>query len=121
MRTESQKRGARKYAQSQKGKAKMAAYREEHRAEAAKRRSTRQTELQKKVNALKAAPCMDCGNTFPPICMQYDHRRGTKRGYVSSLVWRNCSWETILAEIAKCDLVCANCHSIRTENDRRII
>jgi hypothetical protein len=27
---------------------------------------------------------------------------------------RNCSWEKVEAEIKKCELVCANCHAIRT-------
>lgn len=45
--------------------------------------------------------------------MQWDHRPGTaKRGDVSSL--RGRSKDEILDEIAKCELVCANCHVLRT-------
>lgn len=60
-------------------------------------------------------PCMDCGNSFPYPAMQFDHRPGTEKlGNVATMVSQNQSRKKILDEIAKCDLVCANCHSIRT-------
>lgn len=58
-------------------------------------------------------PCTDCGKVFPPEAMQFDHLPGTlKQGDVSTLTGR--SMRGILQEIAKCELVCANCHVIRT-------
>lgn len=66
----------------------------------------------------KSKPCADCGQTYHYACMDFDHRRGTKAAVVSHLVAQMCSKERILAEIAKCDLVCANCHRVRTYNDR---
>lgn len=58
-------------------------------------------------------PCTDCGRVLPPEAMQWDHLPGTpKRGDVSTLTGR--SMQEILQEIAKCELVCANCHVIRT-------
>ena len=67
-----------------------------------------------RVDALKLKPCLDCGGKFPPVCMDFDHRPGqVKLGNVSSIRTR-WSMERVLAEIAKCDLVCANCHRIRT-------
>jgi hypothetical protein len=58
-------------------------------------------------------PCSDCGGTFPPEAMQWDHLPGTpKRGDISAL--SGLSKEEILAEIAKCELVCTNCHILRT-------
>jgi hypothetical protein len=48
--------------------------------------------------------------------MQWDHRPGfEKLGDISADFWGR-SREDVLAEIAKCDLVCANCHTIRTFN-----
>lgn len=59
-------------------------------------------------------PCTDCGRIYPPQVMQWDHKPGfEKLGDVSAAFWGR-SREEILAEIAKCDLVCANCHAIRT-------
>jgi len=58
--------------------------------------------------------CLDCHTPYPPYVLDFDHVRGTKRADISSLVWKGRSPSMIAAEIAKCDLVCANCHRIRT-------
>jgi hypothetical protein len=55
---------------------------------------------------------MDCGQTFPPECMDFDHVRGKKCAAVGTLRGHKLSF--LAAEIAKCDLVCSNCHRIRT-------
>jgi hypothetical protein len=68
----------------------------------------------KEWNALKGGPCSDCGNSYPPECMQWDHRLGETKVRSISSMWSQ-SREKVLAEIAKCDLVCANCHAIRTK------
>ncbi len=71
------------------------------------------------VTTLKRRPCMDCGGTFPPVCMDFDHLPGNKKsGNVSTMARLGWSTEKILAEIAKCDLVCSNCHRIRTATRR---
>ncbi len=56
---------------------------------------------------------MDCGQCFPPCVMQWDHRDPATKAFPVSKM-SNRSVPVILAEIAKCDLVCANCHLIRT-------
>ena len=59
-------------------------------------------------------PCADCGDTFHPAAMTWDHLPGTnKLGDVGNMV-RRAGKERILAEISKCELVCANCHAVRT-------
>lgn len=64
---------------------------------------------------LKRGPCTDCGKAYPAEFMQFDHRPGeVKRGDISKMVSGTYSWETILAEIEKCDLVCTRCHGDRT-------
>lgn len=81
--------------------------------------SRRRVEVVAIVRSFKDQPCMDCGNRFPPVCMDFDHRPGeTKIVEVSHLANRIASPERIRAEIAKCDLVCANCHRLRTEARR---
>lgn len=66
--------------------------------------------------ALKDGPCADCGHRFPAVVMDFDHLRD-KRFVISSGVFTN-STEVLLAEVAKCDLVCANCHRVRTAKRR---
>jgi hypothetical protein len=64
------------------------------------------------MSARKSNPCMDCGRTFPPECMDWDHIRGKKTTNIARLV--SAAPAKLEKEIAKCDLVCANCHRIRT-------
>ena len=60
-------------------------------------------------------PCTDCGGTYPPWVMDFDHRPGTiKCAVVSDLSGS----PRLAAEAAKCDLVCANCHRERTYRRR---
>lgn len=61
---------------------------------------------------------MDCLTTFPVEVMDFDHRPGVEKKFnISNAGGR--AWETIEAEIAKCDLVCANCHRLRTIERRQ--
>ncbi len=64
------------------------------------------------IELLKAMPCEDCGGTFPPECMDYDHVRGRKHAGIAHM--KRYALPKLLAEILKCDLVCANCHRVRT-------
>lgn len=71
------------------------------------------------LNAAKSKPCMDCGVPYPPHILDFDHRLGTSKVVnVSSMLVR--SLTALKAEIAKCDVVCANCHRERT-HQRRIL
>jgi NAD-dependent dihydropyrimidine dehydrogenase PreA subunit len=70
----------------------------------------------------KGIPCKDCGETFPTYVMHWDHLPGqVKLDEIGSMVGSR-QREVILAEIEKCELVCANCHVMRTVvRARRII
>ncbi len=64
-------------------------------------------------DTLKSAPCLDCGQKFKPCQMDFDHVRGEKLANISQLLGG--ATEILLIEIAKCELVCANCHRVRTD------
>jgi hypothetical protein len=66
------------------------------------------------VNKLKDVPCADCGRKWPAVAMDFDHVRGEKITDIGRMVQSAYSVETLLAEIAKCEVVCACCHRIRT-------
>jgi len=59
-------------------------------------------------------PCIQCGES-DPVVLDCDHRDpATKRRSVSLLARSGYPWATVLAELAKCDVRCANCHRRRT-------
>lgn len=64
------------------------------------------------VAALKDVPCADCGGIFPSVVMQFDHLGDDKVAAVGQLL--DGSLDKLLEEIAKCEVVCANCHVLRT-------
>jgi hypothetical protein len=65
--------------------------------------------------------CADCGYRGHPAALDFDHLPGTeKRGAVSVMCRKMCIKRADLdAEIVKCEVVCANCHRIRTYNRPR--
>lgn len=69
---------------------------------------------------LKAStPCADCGKCFPYYVMDFDHISDDKAIEISKMYGRVTSWSAIRREIAKCEIVCSNCHRMRTH--RRLI
>lgn len=92
-------------------------YRDGKREESAQYAKQYRGERKSILDSLKNSPCMDCKNTFPPYVMDFDHRDPkSKFGNVSRMLATGCSLEQVMAEVSKCDLVCANCHRIRTHD-----
>jgi L-lactate utilization protein LutB len=59
--------------------------------------------------------CMDCGENHP-ACLQFHHRdRETKSFNIGGIIgqWRYITLERLKEEIAKCDILCGNCHALR--------
>ncbi len=57
--------------------------------------------------------CADCGYNKHPVALDFDHLPGhVKEFTIGSQMIRN--MDRIWAEVAKCEVVCANCHRIRT-------
>lgn len=80
-----------------------------------KRNDHRTHEIRTYLKAKKTgAPCTDCGLSYPHFVMDYDHVRGKKTGLISMAASRHWNFKRLDEELAKCDLVCANCHRIRT-------
>jgi hypothetical protein len=67
---------------------------------------------------LKDVPCKDCGVRYPSWVMEFDHVRGHKLFNIATNL-RSRSMSALLREIAKCEVLCANCH--RTRTYRRIM
>ena len=59
---------------------------------------------------------------YAPWVMDFDHLGKTEKKFnISDVIRRGYSKATILAEIAKCELVCANCHRQRTHDRQALL
>lgn len=67
----------------------------------------------------KAEPCTDCGDSFHVAAMQFDHRDGTVKVADPATLASQGKRQKLEEEILKCDLVCANCHAVRTYNRKQ--
>lgn len=86
---------------------------ERYRAATRRYKAKMYVQHQQRMVYLKSSPCADCNGKFPPECMDFDHIRGEKKFAISASIYL--SPERIANELAKCELVCANCHRIRTK------
>ena len=89
-----------------------AANRDYYLAKALRSNKKRRTWLRLLLKELKAVSCADCGIQYPSWVMEFDHIRGEKLFNVSSAPNRDLG--ALLAEAAKCEIVCSNCHQERT-------
>lgn len=67
----------------------------------------RQGHLRRKARLVdqKRRPCANCGQEYPPYVMDFDHVRGEKTLDISKMNYQR-SWNEVLVEIEKCDIVC---------------
>jgi hypothetical protein len=94
-------------------KAQMRRYYERKRENYKKARKSLIVKKRNYILELKKQPCTDCGKCYPYYVMDFDHLRD-KLNSVSKMKLH--SWTRLKEEIAKCELVCSNCHRIRTYN-----
>lgn len=67
--------------------------------------------------AAKNQPCVDCGVKYPYYVMQFDHLPEYEKTFTIGQN-RLMSIERLESEIAKCDVVCSNCHAERSHQRR---
>lgn len=97
--------------------ARMKAYRAEHLEECRERERTAALRLRQKINLIKLERgCYDCGllPTDPSI-LEFDHVSGEKIFGIGAKM-KSFGLGATLREIDKCQVVCANCHRVRTSH-----
>lgn len=62
---------------------------------------------------LEANPCVDCGET-DPIILEFDHVGDDKHFNISDATRHGYGMKKLIAEMAKCEVRCANCHRKKT-------
>lgn len=90
------------------------AYYSAHRELELSRVKARQREAVEFLRELRRVPCADCHGAFPPYVMDFDHRDADRKEFWILQRAGSVSRDRLLAELAKCDVVCANCHRART-------
>lgn len=84
-----------------------------HMSNVARNRSRSRVSVRRAVRRYLADhPCVDCGETDVRV-LEFDHVRD-KTAEISALVSVGARWALIEAEIAKCEVRCANCHRRKT-------
>ena len=107
-----------------------AAYKREH-YQANKARYIKQARVQKELRRVERTlflleyfarhTCVDCGES-DPVVLEFDHV--DEKGEKAFEVARNFAerrWQDVLAEMEKCEVVCANCHRKRTAERRNAL
>lgn len=83
---------------------------------AARKRNAKIVQEHKKNKA-----CVDCGGLYPYYVLDLDHLDPkTKIAKVSYLASQSVSKKRLLAEIAKTEIRCSNCHRIKTHQRRKL-
>ena len=94
------------------------------RAEKRRIRIQRRPEIAARIRLIlleaKGRPCADCDIQYPPCVMEFDHVHGEKKFKLAVASCGRRSFKQVEEEIAKCNVVCANCHRLRhNDNDTR--
>lgn len=70
----------------------------------------RRLELRTKINLIKKeSGCFFCTEN-EPICLDFHHINPKDKSFLISTVALHFKWETVVQEINKCKVICANCH-----------
>lgn len=91
----------------------------DHTKERIQETKDRRAELQEWYAGYKSTlRCINC-NEWRPECLQFHHRDPKQKEFnVSNFIRNGVSLERLQAEIAKCDVLCANCHAVEEQNKR---
>ena len=80
-----------------------------------KRTNRSRTILKRKLWEIKEnSGCVDCGEKYPHWMLDFDHKPEFEKIDSPTKIMQKYSWEKALEEVAKCDIVCPNCHRVRT-------
>src|SRR5438874_1776076 len=93
-------------------------YYQTHRQAELGRVQKRQRDAVEFLRQLRSVLCLDCGRAFPPYVMDFEHRDPSEKSTEVPRLLGRVTTDRLLQEISKCDVVCANCHRLRTYSSR---
>ena len=77
------------------------------------RNKKRAAEFRTIIAQMKGTTCLDCKREYHQCQLDFDHVKGEKKFNISKIPDIH-SKKALLEEIAKCEVVCASCHRLRT-------
>ncbi len=91
-----------------------------YRSAARARNERRRAAIRWVIDRAKDRPCSDCGLRYPPYVMDFDHRDSTRKRFnIGRDAFALIPDAVLREEIEKCDVVCSNCHRMRTHGRMR--
>jgi len=66
------------------------------------------------LQSLKNVPCKDCGIQYPHYVMEFDHLIPRNGSLTIAALSQKVGLKKLLELVSQCEVVCANCHKIRT-------
>ena len=81
-----------------------------------KQQRERAQNFKKKAVEYCGGKCCHCGNQFPPAVYDFHHINPEEKEVLISKIMSH-SWDSIIKELDKCILLCANCHRIEHNKD----
>ncbi len=93
-------------------------YGDQYRQRAKIRREKIKDELQRYLlEYLSNKCCAKCGET-DPVVLEFDHINPSEKSFgIARAISDGLAWQKILAEINKCQVLCANCHKKKTARE----
>jgi hypothetical protein len=86
-----------------------------YKARAVAHRKKQRGTIKDLIRTAKDRACQDCGIKYPHYVMHFDHLPGHEKLFtIGNYARRSVAVKRLAEEIAKCDVVCANCHAERT-------
>ena len=73
------------------------------------------------IDGLKNRPCADCKRKYPPYVLDFDHLPGREKTANLAQLRSHAGVARINKEAAACEVVCANCHRIRTHKRKLLV
>ncbi len=74
------------------------------------RRNRYRVKVKEIIESIKASePCKFCGE-MDPVVKQFHHKNPEEKLFDVGNSWRSYGMAVVAAEVAKCIVVCANCH-----------
>ncbi len=83
-----------------------------------KQNRARRTAQKQRLVDFYGGKCVDCGYNKHLAALEFDHVREDKGSDLAIMLSSGAGWDALVVEANKCDLVCANCHRVRTSERR---